>query len=429
MMKGDFIGVREDANVFVLEKRFIVKETGRAILRATALGLYFAEINGMRAGDAFLTPGWTSYNKMLQVQEYDVTPLVKAGENVLSLTVGEGWYKGRITWESKFCLYGEKSAVCAELTVNGATVAETGIDWTARESTVCFSGIYDGETVDLTCEREALTPCVVAFDKSVLVSQIGGYVRNTERLAVKEVIHTPKGELVYDFGQNIAGVAEIRTPESFEGTIVLQFAEILVDGNFYTGNLRSAKATDSFTAKGAHTFSPEFTFHGFRYVKIEGAELPAESVSALVRHTDMERTGLIETGNALFDRFFQNVVWGQRGNFVDIPTDCPQRDERLGWTGDINAFCRTAAYNYDIRAFMKRLFRYGMQNFDERGVPRLALRSEDGRYDRLGTLGFAHARRKAQSRRHEQLQPLCLRVCHGVRIPPRRGHRGRRARV
>ena len=137
-MKGDFIGVREDANVFVLEKRFIVKETGRAILRATALGLYFAEINGMRAGDAFLTPGWTSYNKMLQVQEYDVTPLVKAGENVLSLTVGEGWYKGRITWESKFCLYGEKSAVCAELMVNGATVAETGIDWTDGRAPSAF---------------------------------------------------------------------------------------------------------------------------------------------------------------------------------------------------------------------------------------------------------------------------------------------------
>ena len=262
-----------------------------------------------------------------------MTPLVKAGENVLSLTVGEGWYKGRITWESKFCLYGEKSAVCAELTVNGATVAETGIDWTARESTVRFSGIYDGETVDLTCEREALTPCVVAFDKSVLVSQIGGYVRNTERLAVKEVIHTPKGELVYDFGQNIAGVAEIRTPESFEGTIVLQFAEILVDGNFYTGNLRSAKATDSFTAKGAHTFSPEFTFHGFRYVKIEGAELPAESVSALVRHTDMERTGLIETGNALFDRFFQNVVWGAKREFRGHPYRLPAKRRAAGLDG------------------------------------------------------------------------------------------------
>ena len=354
MLKGDFIGVKEDANVFVLEKRFAVKETGRAILRATALGLYFAELNGARVGDAFLTPGWTSYNKMLQVQEYDVTPLVKAGENVLSFTVGEGWYKGRLTWASKTCLYGEKSAVCAELTVNGAAVAETGADWTARESAIRFSGIYDGETVDLTCDRKTLTPCVVAFDKSALAEQIGGYVRNTERLAVKEVIHTPKGELVYDFGQNIAGVAEIRTPENFDGTIVMRFAEILVDGNFYTDNLRSAKATDSFTAKGAHTFSPEFTFHGFRYMKMEGAELPAESVSALVRHTDMERTGLIETGDALFDRFFQNVVWGQRGNFVDIPTDCPQRDERLGWTGDINAFCRTAAYNYDIRAFMKK---------------------------------------------------------------------------
>lgn len=134
----------------------------------------------------------------------------------------------------------------------------------------------------------------------------------------------------------------------------MRHAEILVNGNFYTENLRSAKATDAFTCKGAHTLSAEFTFNGFRYLKLEGADLPAENITALVRHTDMKRTGRIQTDNARFQRLYENVVWGQRGNFVDIPTDCPQRDERLGWTGDINAFCRTAAYNYDIRAFMKK---------------------------------------------------------------------------
>lgn len=353
MLKGKFIGVKESANVFAVEKKFTAQANERVVLRATALGLYFAELNGMRVGDCYLTPGWTSYNKMLQVQEYDVTELLQEGENVLSLTVGEGWYCGPLTWERKRSFYGKQSAVCADLIFADRTVS-TDESWTARESVIRASGIYDGETQDFTAECKPLTVCEVAFDKSVLVPQISEPVRNVERLPVKEVIHTPAGELVYDFGQNMAGVVEIRTPENFNGTLTLQFAEILVNGNFYTDNLRSAKATDTFTVKGARTLSPEFTFHGFRYMKLTGAELPQENVTAIVRYTDMKRTGHIHTSNDRFNRLMDNVIWGQKGNFVDIPTDCPQRDERLGWTGDINAFCTTAAYNYDIRAFMKK---------------------------------------------------------------------------
>ena len=354
MLNGKWIGVKEEANVFVLEKKFFAGKAQTATLRATALGVYFARINGMRVGDAYLAPGWTSYNKMLQVQTYDVTELLQEGENVLQLTVGEGWYCGGLTWQGKKGLYGKKSAVCAELIADGETVAVTDENWQAKESFIRFSSIYDGETQDLTADCARLTPCEVEFDKTVLTEQICQPVRTTERLSVREVIRTPKGELVYDFGQNIAGVAEIKTPEGFAGTITLQFAEILVKGNFYTENLRSAKATDRFIVQGAHTLSPEFTFHGFRYMKMEGAELPAASVTALVRHTDMPRTGKLETDNARFNRLIENVVWGQRGNFVDIPTDCPQRDERLGWTGDINAFCRTAAYQYDVRRILKK---------------------------------------------------------------------------
>ena len=353
MLKGNFIGVKENVGVFVVEKRFTAHAGERAVLKVTALGLYFAEINGVRVGDAYLTPGWTSYNKMLQVQEFDVTALLKEGENVLSLTVGEGWYCGPLTWERKRSFYGKQSAVCADLIFADRTVS-TDESWTARESVIRASGIYDGETQDFTAECKPLTVCEVAFDKSVLVPQISEPVRNVERLPVKEVIHTPAGELVYDFGQNMAGVVEIRTPENFNGTLTLQFAEILVNGNFYTDNLRSAKATDTFTVKGARTLSPEFTFHGFRYMKLTGAELPQENVTAIVWYTDMKRTGHIHTSNDRFNRLMDNVIWGQKGNFVDIPTDCPQRDERLGWTGDINAFCTTAAYNYDIRAFMKK---------------------------------------------------------------------------
>lgn len=192
------------------------------------------------------------------------------------------------------------------------------------------------------------------FDKSVIVPQICGCVKNIERLKVKKIITTPNGDKVYDFGQNIAGVAEIVTPADFSGTLTLKFAEILIKGEFYTDNLRGAKVTDKFTVKGAKVLCPEFTFHGFRYLKVIGGEIPEENITAIVRHTDMKRTGALVTSNARFNRLISNIVWGQRGNFVDIPTDCPQRDERLGWTGDINAFCNTAAFNYDISAFMKK---------------------------------------------------------------------------
>ncbi len=353
MLQGKFIGVCEKTSIFVLEKKFVARAGEKAVLRATALGLYFAELNGVRVGDRYLAPGWTSYNKMLQVQEYEVTALLKEGENILTLTVGEGWYCGALTWDKKRNLYGGQSAVCADLILSDGMIS-TNEGWTARESYIRESSIYDGEKVDFTAECKPLSACVVPFDKSVLVPQISEPVRTTEQLSVKKVIRTPSGEVIYDFGQNIAGVVEIKTPEDFAGTLILRHAEILVNGNFYTENLRSAKAEDTYTVKGARTLCPEFTFHGFRYMKLIGGEIPEENIKAIVRHTDMKRTGRITTSNSRFNRLYENVVWGQRGNFVDIPTDCPQRDERLGWTGDINAFCGTAAYNYDIRLFMKK---------------------------------------------------------------------------
>ena len=354
MLSGKFIGVKEKANTFTVEKKFIIKDKQKAVLKITALGLYFAEINGVRVGDRYLTPGWTSYNKTLQVQEYDVTELLRIGENIIRITVNTGWYCGRLTWNSKTDTYGEQSAVCADIFVDGVNVLSTDTDFSARESHIRESGIYDGETVDYTARLKSLTVCEVAYDKSALTPQICESVRDIERLPVKEIITTPSGETVYDFGQNIAGVVEIKTPENFDGTLTLKFAEILIHGEFYTDNLRGAKATDTFIVKGTKVIYPEFTFHGFRYLKITGGEIPSENITAIVRHTDMKRTGTLITSNKRFNRLISNIVWGQRGNFVDIPTDCPQRDERLGWTGDINAFCGTAAFNYDIRLFMKK---------------------------------------------------------------------------
>lgn len=352
-MNGKFIGVKEKANTFTVEKKFNIKTAQKAVLKVTALGLYFAEINGVRVGDSYLTPGWTSYNKTLQVQEYDVTNLLKEGENVITITVNEGWYSGGLTWLKKRDNYGKQPAVCAELVCGNWSIS-TDESWTANESYIRESGIYDGERVDYTKKLKPLTVCEVAFDKSAIVAQQCEPVRNIERLAVKEVIKTPNGDTVYDFGQNITGVVEIKTPDNFDGTLTLRFAEILIHGNFYTDNLRGAKATDTFTVKGSKTLCPEFTFHGFRYLKITGGEIPEENIMAIVRHTDMQRMGVLQTSNKRFNRLISNIVWGQRGNFVDIPTDCPQRDERLGWTGDINAFCNTASFNYDIRVFMKK---------------------------------------------------------------------------
>ena len=353
MLQGKFIGVKERVNTFTVEKKFKIESLEKAVLKVTALGLYYAEINGVRVGDSYLTPGWTSYNKTLQMQSYDVTPLLKEDENVISFTVNEGWYCGGLTWEKKRNLYGEQTAVCAELDIGSSSIC-TDETWSALESHIRESGIYDGETVDYTKKLKRLTTCEVAYDKSLIVPQICEPVRDTERLAVKEIITTPSGDKIYDFGQNIAGVVEIVTPEYFSGTITLRFAEILIKGEFYTDNLRGAKATDKFTVKGAKALKPEFTFHGFRYLKIEGAVFDSRRITAIVRHTDMRRTGVLTTSNARVNRLISNIVWGQRGNFVDLPTDCPQRDERLGWTGDINAFCGTAAFNYDIRAFMKK---------------------------------------------------------------------------
>lgn len=352
MLKGKFIGAGEEVNSFVLEYKFHSNKTSAAVLRATALGLYYAEINGVRVGDRYLTPGWTSYNKMLQVYEYDVSELLKEGENVISFTVGEGWYCGPLSWMSKRNVYGDKIAVCADLIIDGKTLS-TDEGWTAKTSRIVNNGIYDGEEVDLTAMQKPLTAVEVPFDKSVLVNQICEPVRTTQRLAVKEVIKTENGT-IYDFGQNISGVVEITTPNDFDGTLTMRHAELMIDGDIYTGNLGNAKATDKLTCKGTITYAPEFTFHGFRYMKLEGADLPKENVTALVRHTDMKRAGKIMTSNQRINRLISNIVWGQRDNFVDIPSDCPQRSERLGWTGDINAFLTTAAFNYDIRAFMKK---------------------------------------------------------------------------
>ena len=220
MKEVKFIGVKEKTNVFSLRKEFVLEKTGRAVLYATALGVYFAELNGKRVGDAYLAPGWTSYDKILQMQKYDVTELLREGQNVLELTVGEGWYRSGVVCTRK--RYGEQTAVCAELCMEGCLRICTDETWQAQESFIRFSGIYDGETQDYTVPCKPLTPVVVPYEREKIVPQMCEPVRSIERLPVQNIIHTPKGELVYDFGQNIAGVVEVKTAEDFCGTLTLQ---------------------------------------------------------------------------------------------------------------------------------------------------------------------------------------------------------------
>ncbi len=347
MQSAIFVGTVEQENTFTLTKTFTCECPKKAVLKATALGIYFAEINGVRVGEDYFAPGWTSYHKTLQVQTYDVTSLLHNGENTIRFTVNDGWFCGSLMWDYRKNCYGKKPAICAELDIDG-NVIETDLTWQEAQSPIRQSSFYHGETMDLTAKCAPLTTKEIAFDKSVFVPQVGSGVQNMLRLSVKEVITTPDGDTVYDFGQNMAGVVEIKTPENFNGTLKLEFAEILVHGNFYNVNYRAAKNIDTFTCKGAHTFMPQFTYHGFRYLRLSGGNIPVENITAVARFTNMVQTANFQTCNPCFDRLYQNVLWGQRSNFVDIPTDCPQRDERLGWTGDINAFCVTAAYRNAI---------------------------------------------------------------------------------
>ena len=350
MLQGKFIGVR-NVNTFEVRKRFSALRTKKATVSCTALGLFVIEINGKRVGKSYLMPGWTDYDNCVQLARFDITEYLSDGENEIVITVNEGWYKGPLSWARIVNHYGDVCAVCAELCIDG-NIITTGLDWKAYTSHIVASGIYDGENVDLTAPQKELKLTEVQFDKNKIIEQICPFVETTDTIKPVSVTESENGFL-YDFGQNFAGVVKLEFPKNFCGTAVMKYGEILQNGKLYTENLGSAKATDTFTVNGGGTFCPEFTYHGFRYMEISGVDEPISAIGC-VRHTPMVRTGNIVTSNARINKLISNIVWGQRSNFVDVPTDCPQRAERLGWTGDINVFCTTAAYNYDIRSFMRK---------------------------------------------------------------------------
>ncbi len=344
-----------------------------ARLYITARGIYQAEINGQRVGADAFAPGWTSYQHRLRYQTYDVTALLAPGENVVGAMVADGWYRGRLTFEpGKRNVYGDRCGLLAQLEVtlaDGRTVVVgTDAGWRSCTGPVRSADLYDGEHHDATAEQPGWSApafddggwagCRVAdLDLTTLVAPDGPAVRATQELAVREVLSAPSGARLLDFGQNLVGRLRIRVSGPRGAVVRLRHAEVLEHGELGVRPLRTAAATDSYTLRGdpaGEEWEPRFTFHGFRYAEVTGwpGEFHAGDVTAVVYHSDLERTGWFECSDELLTRLHENVVWGMRGNVLDLPTDCPQRDERLGWTGDIQVFAATASYLYDCAGFL-----------------------------------------------------------------------------
>jgi len=328
----------------------------RARLYATAHGLYTARLNGHRVGDHELAPGWTSYQHRLRYQSYDVTGLVRPGANRLDVLLGNGWYRGRLGFQGRRGLYGDRLALLAQLEVTTAdgTVHRLGTDesWSAADSGVLADDLYDGQRTDLRSgERRTDTVEVIDADLGRLVAPDGPPVRVTEVLPALRVWDSPAGRTLIDFGQNVVGRVRLRVRGlAADHEVVVRHAEVLEHEELGVRPLRTARATDSYVLAGPDeaVLEPTLTFHGFRYAEVTGVPgLRAEDVEAVVIGSDLRRTGWFESSHDLLNRFHDNVVWGMRGNFVDVPTDCPQRDERLGWTGDIQVFSPTASFLFD----------------------------------------------------------------------------------
>ena len=376
---------REMGNIApVYAKEFLVqREVEKVTLTITALGVYEATLNGQRISDYVLAPGWTSYEKRLQYQEYDITGMI-AEKNCIQITVGKGWYKGLMTGPYGERMSKEPDGVIAQIdiTYTDGSKETIGTDesWQVSESPIRFSEIYNGEIYDARIHT-GHSEHVAVFEgpKCLLIPQRGEKIVEQERIQALRVIHTPKGETVIDFGQEITGYVEVTVKAKAGEVVRLTHGEVLdKDGNFYHENYRKAKAEYTYICReGEQTFHPKLTFFGFRYVRVE--EFPggpscakAHNFKAIAVYSDIKRTGTIRCSNEMLNQLFSNILWGQKSNFLDVPTDCPQRDERLGWTGDAQVFVKAAAYNFDVeRFFIKWLEDMRLDQMEDGGIPQI----------------------------------------------------------
>ncbi|MFC3999288.1 family 78 glycoside hydrolase catalytic domain, partial [Nocardiopsis sediminis] len=348
----------------------------RARVHASAHGVFELEVNGHRVGRDELAPGWSAYESRLRYATYDVSGYLTSGKNAVGAWLGDGWWRGFLGWDGRKALYGSELGVIVQIEIEYEdgecqTVA-SGPEWKAGAGPIRSADLYNGEHFDARLFDTAWSTAafddsawesvtVRTFDAGVLTAPDGPPVRRVETLTAQNITRSPSGAAIVDFGQNLVGRLRIRVRGNEGDVITLRHAEVLENGELATGPLRAAKATDTYVLRGtgAEEWAPRFTFHGFRYAEITGwpGEVGADDVVAEVLHTDMERTGWFSATDPLVGRLHENIVWGMKGNFVDVPTDCPQRDERLGWTGDLQVFAPTAAYLYDSAGMLSSWLR------------------------------------------------------------------------
>lgn len=350
------------------------------------LGLYEVYINGKKVGEDFLTPYFTDYRYWIQYQTYDISLYLQPGSNQIRVYLGNGWYKGRFGYLDKGQLreyYGNQFLMLADLYMTGhdgsTRVIGTDERWMALKSTVITSGIYDGEMYDARMEdaledmprRQVKYAVKAGAPVGMLCPMTGVHVKKQRVLKVKEIIRTAIGETVLDFGQILTGWVAFWPQGPAGRRVILQYGEILQEEKFYRDNLRSAQAEYTFIANGRKQFArPHFTFYGFRYVKVTGMEVNAANVDefeAWVLYSDLEETGEIRTSHPKLNRLIENTKWSQKGNFLDIPTDCPQRDERLGWTGDAQIFSMTSCYHMLTPSFFRKYMKDMLYEQKEKG--------------------------------------------------------------
>ena len=357
-------------------KEFLTTKTiSSARVYVTSHGFYELQMNGKKIGDQVLTPGWTSYGKRLQYQVYDVTNMLIKGNNAVGAVLGDGWYRGTLAWGNNWAIYGKRLGILFQLKIRYTDGTESVIisdeTWKAsNDGAIRMNDIYNGETYDATKkltgwsnpdydEKNWQKVKIGNYNNGNLIASEGSPVRKIQEIKPVKIFRTPKGSLIADMGQNMVGWLRVKVTGKKGTVITLRHAEVLDKfGEFYTENLRVAKCQLTYTLSGdgVEIYEPRFTFMGFRFVEVTGfpGELTADNLTGVVVHSDMAVTGSYECSNPLVNQLQHNIQWGQKGNFVDVPTDCPQRDERLGWTGDAQAFSRTAAYNLDVSAFFTK---------------------------------------------------------------------------
>lgn len=394
---------KEHSSVVLAKELTLNQTVQKARIYFCGLGAYELYLNHQKVGDEYLSPGYHSYDFHLQVQTYDVTQMLLEGHNEWSIWLGDGWFKGRFGFDGGYTnIYGDRHYAIGELHIEYAdgsrVIIGTDESWLCKKSPITFANIYDGEVYDARIDISEIADEIIALEPNgcgALSDRYGLPIVKKEQFEPISVLQTPNGETVLDFGQNLTGWVEFDCKLGKDQSITLSASEILQQDSFYNGNLRTAKAQFVYISDGeqAHV-RPHFTFYGFRYMKVECEAMALVSdFTAFHLRSDIDQIGEVQTGNDKVNRLFQNALWSQKDNFLDVPTDCPQRDERMGWTGDAQVFSQTACYNMHVPAFFRK-YLWDMRAEQEAlqgSVPNIVPRLKEGMVSEHGASPWADA--------------------------------------